>query len=321
MKNSSILYTFLLLSSQLGTIHCANNIPKFCQGSSIPCESDSECESTCTYPYDWTASQNPDHSKRLKVFILMGQSNMMGFGQIEPADRQGTLLYEINQGKYSHLVKSMNSTGHVEWSSRRDVRIVHRNTVIDGNADLQVRWNGEKHSYIGPEIQFGHVVGHIYENPVLLIKVGTGGRALGWDFLPRGSERYTYGTKSYPGHHECPQISKINSYEGSDQECGACSISDSGWRNCHLHWTSKEQCLACGEGMKSYAGYQYDLDLENVKDTLSNIEQYYPEYQGQGFDIEGFVFWQGFNDSLFDAYVMKYKGKRFPVVFITSSSN
>ena len=40
---------------------------------------------------------------------------------------------------------------------------------------------------IGPELGFGHVIGHLNENQVLLIKVAYGGRSLGNDFLPPSS--------------------------------------------------------------------------------------------------------------------------------------
>ncbi len=42
----------------------------------------------------------------MQVFILMGQSNMLGFGKVGPEDKQGTLEYLIKkEGKYRHLVE------------------------------------------------------------------------------------------------------------------------------------------------------------------------------------------------------------------------
>ena len=35
--------------------------------------------------------QPADQKKKVKVFILMGQSNMVGMGDINPADKPGTL--------------------------------------------------------------------------------------------------------------------------------------------------------------------------------------------------------------------------------------
>ena len=42
-------------------------------------------------------------------------------------------------------------------------------------------------SHIGPELQFGHVVGDHFESPVLLIKTAWGGKSLFQDFRPPGA--------------------------------------------------------------------------------------------------------------------------------------
>ena len=59
--------------------------------------------------------------KPVKVFILLGQSNMLGFGRIEPQDKNGTLAHLVKeQGKYPHLVDDDGN-----WTERKDVRNVH----------------------------------------------------------------------------------------------------------------------------------------------------------------------------------------------------
>ena len=46
-----------------------------------------------------------DHSKPVQVFLLLGQSNMLGFGRVGPADQPGCLEHLVKeQGKYPHLV-------------------------------------------------------------------------------------------------------------------------------------------------------------------------------------------------------------------------
>ena len=42
-------------------------------------------------------------------------------------------------------------------------------------------------SHIGPELQFGHVVGDFYDNQVMLIKTAWGGKSLFADFRPPSS--------------------------------------------------------------------------------------------------------------------------------------
>src|SRR5437764_9168533 len=64
-----------------------------------------------------------DHSKKVKVFILLGQSNMLGFGRVGPKETKGTLEYMIKQkGKYGFLV---DDAGLWTGSSTRDDRDVH----------------------------------------------------------------------------------------------------------------------------------------------------------------------------------------------------
>ena len=49
----------------------------------------------------------PDTKKPVKVFIMMGQSNMVGFGRIAPETTKGTLAYLAKkEGEYSHLLDS-----------------------------------------------------------------------------------------------------------------------------------------------------------------------------------------------------------------------
>lgn len=42
-----------------------------------------------------------------------------------------------------------------------------------------------------------------------------------------------------------------------------------------------------------YAGRQYDADVAHAKLVLKQLEEFYPGYQGQGYEISGFVWWQG----------------------------
>lgn len=58
--------------------------------------------------------------KPVKVFILLGQSNMLGFGRVGPEDKRGTLEYLTRkEGRYPHLVDDQG-----KWTQRKDVRYV-----------------------------------------------------------------------------------------------------------------------------------------------------------------------------------------------------
>lgn len=130
----------------------------------------------------WTASKDP---LPVKVFILAGQSNMEGAGAIKGnAERnggKGSLEYLVKDpataDRFAHLVDEQG-----DWVVRDDVWIWY----FDRKGGLSVGY-GARDDRIGPELQFGHVVGEHYEEPVLLIKVAWGGKSLAKDFRPPSS--------------------------------------------------------------------------------------------------------------------------------------
>ncbi|WP_197454948.1 sialate O-acetylesterase [Stieleria varia] len=203
--------------------------------------------------------------KPVQVYILLGQSNMLGFGRVGPADLQGSLEYMVKEkSKYPHLVDDAGN-----WTQRNDVRFVH---VMDKRgvdfrdmenfADMKNEWLTVKGNF-GPEIGFGHVMGHLHDEPVLVLKACIGNRSLGWDLLPPGSERYEFDGKTYAGYRDNPG----SWIEGEPKK--------------EVPW---------------YAGRQYDADVAHAKAVLANLDKYYPGYQGQGYEVAGFVFWQGHKD-------------------------
>lgn len=209
--------------------------------------------------------EEASHSKPVKVYILLGQSNMLGFGKVASADTPGTLEHLVKkQNKYPFLVDEAG-----QWKERKDVRYVHvmDKRGVDFNdmtqfSDMKNQWLMAQGNF-GPELGFGHVLGDLHEEPVLVLKACIGNRSLGWDLLPPGSERYEFEGKTYAGYKDNP---------------GA--------------WIEGEPKKA----VNWYAGRQYDADTAHAKAVLGNLEKYYPGYSGQGYEVAGFVFWQGHKD-------------------------
>ena len=117
----------------------------------------------------------------VKIFIMIGQSNMLGKGKIDPVETQGTLEYIVANdpgGDYQFLKNGG------DWVVRDDVWIRDQDPVAGG---LTVGYGGEASGLIGPELGFGHHVGDIYEQQVLIVKCAWGGKSLGNDFLPPSS--------------------------------------------------------------------------------------------------------------------------------------
>lgn len=121
----------------------------------------------------------------IKVFILVGQSNMEGHGFI-PADLKrnggkGSLEYIVRDpstaGRYAHLVGQDG-----KWVVRDDVWIHY----LQRKGKLSAGF-GVKEDRIGPELGFGTVIGDAIDQPVLLIKLAWGGKSLAQDFRPPSS--------------------------------------------------------------------------------------------------------------------------------------
>ena len=54
-------------------------------------------------------------------------------------------------------------------------------------------------------------------------------------------------------------------------------------------------------------GYEYRRMIEGVRRTLDNIENFIPDYQGQGYELAGFAWWQGHGDRFDDKMIETYE--------------
>ena len=71
----------------------------------------------------------------------------------------------------------------------------------------------------------------------------------------------------------------------------------------------KQQQADNKDQIKQNAGHFYRLMSEKVKETLKNIKDYHPDYDAKaGYEIAGFVWFQGFNDQFSDQYRDNYAG-------------
>ena len=224
-------------------------LPKFAAGcfSNVP-----NASNWSVIPSMWGGPggsiENPGNSDnaKVKVFILAGQSNMVGAGTITPTAAQldknggkGTLEYMAGNSSlsstYGHL-----KTNSGNWVERDDVWIIYQ----DRSGPLSVGY-GSDVNHIGPEMQFGHVLGDHYEAPVLIIKVAWGGKSLQTDFRPPSSG--------------------------------------------------------------GQVGPYYTEMINRVHYILNNISKEMATYQGQGYEIIGIGWHQGWNDRINDAANDEYQ--------------
>ena len=214
-----------------------------------------------------------DMSKPVQVFILMGQSNMLGFGKI--GGDEGSLEYAVKEKKlYPYLIDDAGN-----WTVRKDVRNVRvMGSGGPGKSKLFYNeWMTIGKTKLGPEIGIGHHVGNVVDAPVLILKSCIGNRALGWDLLPPGSKGFEFTdnkgvTWVHAGYKESPEKWQ----KGTEPK-------KIGW----------------------YAGLQYEGDVARAKDVLKDIGTYYPG--ATKYEVAGFCWWQGDRDSRSAALSSRYE--------------
>jgi len=178
-----------------------------------------------------------------------------GLGWLWRTDIPGLLTTLVHDDKkFPHLIDDEG-----RWTVRGNVTYKGViSAVAQGPLTVGIQGNT-----IGPEMQFGHIMGYYHDEPVLLIKASIGNRSLGWDVLPPGSERFTYDGRVYAGYKDTPS----SWIEGEPKQ--------------EVNW---------------YAGKQYDDYVKAIHDVLDNFDTLFPEYKNQGYEIAGFVWWQGHKD-------------------------
>ncbi len=198
-----------------------------------------------------------DTHKPVKVFILAGQSNMEGKAKVS------LLEYQVAQPATRALFKHLQKDG--KWLERDDVWV----KFLDRKGKLTVGYGSPK--CIGPELEFGFVVGDRYEEQVLLIKTAWGGRSLWRDFRSPSAGM--------------PAAAVLEKMLAEQQK------------------RKPETTLA---DIKKPFGASYRAMLEEVHSTLANLKTLFPDYAGQSWELAGFIWFHGWNDMINRDYTAEY---------------
>ena len=190
-------------------------------------------------------------ARPVKVFILAGQSNMQGQGVVDMNHPKyynggkGTLEHMMTRSPRAAMYRHLkDKTG--KWVVRKDVWVWYKTPnagLKKGGLTIGYTGYGGKH-HIGPELQFGHVVGDLFDQQVLLIKTAWGGKSLYTDFRPPSSG--------------------------------------------------------------GQVGPYYTQMLAEIREALGGLKTHFPAYQGQGYQVAGFVWMQGWNDMCTPAAIPEY---------------
>jgi len=186
---------------------------------------------------------------KVKVFILAGQSNMEGKAKVS------LLEYQLQQPATRPLFKHLQKDD--KWVERDDVFI----KFLDRKGKLTVGYGSPKS--IGPELEFGNVVGDYYKEPVLLIKTAWGGRSLYRDFRSPSA-----------------------------------GLPDNAVLEKTLAGMKAKKPDATVEDVKKPYGASYRAMIEEVNVTLENVKTLFPELDGKTPELTGLVWFQGWNDMI-----------------------
>ncbi|MGY8769475.1 MAG: sialate O-acetylesterase [Pirellulales bacterium] len=216
-----------------------------------------------------------DMTKKVKVFIIMGQSNTLEMGKVK-GDKEGSLEYAVkNENLYPFMVDDAGN-----WTKRQDVRNLHvMGSGGPGKARLMRNdWLTVSGGKIGIETGIGHHLGNALDEPVLILKTSIGNRSLGWDLLPPGSP----------------------SYEFTDEKSGKTMVY-AGYGQSPDKWEKGTEPKPIGWK----GGVQYDGDVARAQDVLKDIGKYYPG--ATEYEVAGFLWWQGDKDRYNTGHAIKYE--------------
>jgi alpha-galactosidase len=198
-------------------------------------------------------------AKPLKVFILAGQSNMQGHAMISTFDYIGR-----DPRTAPMLAQMRDANGQPTICDKVWINYLSE----DRNGRAQERIGkltagfGATPEKIGPEFTFGLTMEKALDEPILLIKTAWGGKSLNTDFRPPSAGPFVFTDA------DLARIQK----QGKD--------------------------LVAEKAAKAAAtGHYYRLMMAHVKNVLADPKELYPAYDSkEGYEIAGFVWFQGFND-------------------------
>lgn len=115
-------------------------------------------------------------AKPLKVYVLVGQSNMQGHAHVRSLDHMA--LVDVCQPTLSKI-RDKDGTSRIH----RDVWISYLSAGGVRTGQLTTGFGADENK-IGPELGFGIRMSELQQEPILIIKTAWGGKSLHTDFRP-----------------------------------------------------------------------------------------------------------------------------------------
>ncbi|WP_146522707.1 sialate O-acetylesterase [Stieleria varia] len=195
----------------------------------------------------------------LKVFILVGQSNMQGHAEVSTFDHVGMDPATAGLLKDMRTADGSPTVCKNVWISS----IGNDGTETEHHGQLTAGYGAMgRGTKIGPEFTFGIYTQKTLDEPILIIKTAWGGKSLHTDFRPPSAGPYEFNET---------QLANLKK-QGKDIE----------------------QMQA---ERRQASGHYYRLMIEHVKNVLADIKRVYPKYDSDaGYELAGMVWFQGWND-------------------------
>ena len=124
-------------------------------------------------------SQSQATPQPIQVFLMAGQSNMVGYGPLTDADT-GDWPESMSLGA---MIESGTASAAL-LQTRDDVWVHFQSDDNVQTPGLLEPGFGADTSFFGPELGFGEVLGEALDTPLVLFKSATGGTTLGSDWRP-----------------------------------------------------------------------------------------------------------------------------------------
>jgi hypothetical protein len=178
-----------------------------------------------------------------------------------------TLDHLGNDPKYGQFLKKLKGPDGA-YTVRDDVWIYYDRGKNNVKKGPLTAGYGASDNHLGPEWMFGQIMGDAYDNQVLLIKTAWGGASLAVDFRPPSAGDLPLAT--YP--------EKMST---------------------RLQAAVKDGSVV--------PGAKYRAMIETVRKVLGDLKAEFPAYEGQGYEIAGFFWFQGWNDMITPEFTAEYE--------------
>jgi alpha-galactosidase len=195
----------------------------------------------------------------LKVYLLVGQSNMQGHAQVRTFDHIGM---DPKTAPILKAIRNVDGTSKVcqnVWISSVDPAAPEG----ERHGRLTVGYGASgRDPKIGPELTFGIYMQQHVDEPILVIKTAWGGKSLNTDFRPPSAGPYEFNAQ---------QLENLKK-QGKD-------------------------LVQARVDRAKMTGQYYRLMMEHINKVLGDIKRVYPAHDAKaGHELAGFVWFQGWND-------------------------